>query len=172
MLTLTLKRKKNLQLVESNFITRLKKAMLDASVTQSSLARTLSTPMSTIQRWMQGAVPRRLMLQALAEALHVTPEWLIHGREPSAGLQESMEPESVVRYPKMDHRWHERREELEAELLTMIRAFTANAATKDQSEIATLRSQAHAFIDDYFDDAARLGEAREPPKVNFRDLQK
>ena len=145
--------------------------MLDASMTQSSLARTLATPISTIQRWMQGSMPRRLMLQALAEALHVTPEWLVHGRAPGAGLQEHAEPERVSRYPKMDYRWNEQREDMEAELLTMIRAFTANAATKDQSEIATLRSQAHSFIDDYFDEAAKLGEAREPPKVNFRDIQ-
>jgi transcriptional regulator with XRE-family HTH domain len=65
--------------MNDQFIQRLSKAMVDAGMTQASLAKRLNTPQSTVQRWFNGSVPRSRMLMDICHALRCDQRWLLTG---------------------------------------------------------------------------------------------
>lgn len=71
-----------------DFISRLQKALVNAGLTQSSLARKLATPVSTVQRWFSGSLPRSRMIDDLCQVLKVDQRWLLTG-------QGDMDPETT-----------------------------------------------------------------------------
>jgi transcriptional regulator with XRE-family HTH domain len=62
-----------------NFAERLQIAMSDAGKSQAELARMLDTAWSTVDRWMKGSIPRRKMIEQIADSLCVASRWLETG---------------------------------------------------------------------------------------------
>lgn len=142
------------------FITRLRTALSRRDLTQSELARRLQTPISTIQRWLRGAVPRRHLLNALAQELSVSPEWLLgtDGAEPSEVLREAEVP---FRVSDAQERWINQRNALEDTILKELTACVRGLVEEDDpARIKMRRQAANSFLNDYFQAAAELAKQK------------
>ena len=68
----------------SGFNKRLHKARRNALITQQSLANSLGTSQSAVGEWESGrSHPKRERIEAIAEILDTTPEYLLTGEEKS-----------------------------------------------------------------------------------------
>ncbi len=71
---------------DRDFADRLAQAMNKAGFNQARLAKALGVSAPTVSRWLEGAMPHRLVAIRLCSALGVQHEWLMFGIEPKKDL--------------------------------------------------------------------------------------
>ncbi len=74
------------------FLQRVKQAMTEQGISQSELVKLTGISRSGISQYLSGKnIPRQKALTAIANALNVTPEWLVEGDHKKITVQQAAE---------------------------------------------------------------------------------
>lgn len=149
-----------------------------AGMSQSELARRLETPPSTLQRWFNGSMPRRLTLTAAAKILGTTEEWLKTGigKAPSkesdkdTALQSSVlyehpTPFKVERFGNDFFKWDASRVELVESTLKKLSRAMNYAAVADPDTEQSYKELASFYLEEFYEQAKVLRTTRPPAQV-------
>lgn len=74
------------------FVQRVKQAMSEQGISQSELVKLTGISRSGISQYLSGKnIPRQKALTAIADALNVSPEWLVEGDNKKITVQQAAE---------------------------------------------------------------------------------